>query len=110
MPSVDFLRRLREQALTRSVPGSAVPLEEGETKETRERLGAVLIDSPRFGEVWIALDPCMVAELVAEEDASEDPRPVMLPEDMLRLRGRSPRAIATALEVLRRYPGARVVS
>ena len=85
-------------------------ISDGDPVATRERLGAVLIDSPRFGEVWIALDPCMAAELVAEEDASEEPRPVLLAEDVARLRGKSQAEIASSLEVLRRFPGARVVS
>jgi len=34
---------------------------------THDRLGAVLIRSPRFGAVWLALELSMVAELVAEE-------------------------------------------
>jgi len=86
------------------------PTFDGDLVATKDRLGAVLIDSPRFGEVWIALDPCMVDELVAEEDANEEPRPVLLAEDVAQLRGKSQAEIASSLEVLRRFPGARVVS
>lgn len=89
---------------------NAPQIGDGDLLVSRERLGAVLIRSPRFGEVCLALDPCMPPELVAEEDANEDPRPVLLPEDLVRLRGRSPRTIATSLEVLRRFPGARMQS
>ena len=76
----------------------------------RERVGAVLICSRSFGEVWLALDTCMVPELAAEEAAREAPRPVLLVEDVLRLRGKSEPAIRAAFEVARVFPASRVIS
>lgn len=81
----------------------------GDPIEVRERLGAVLIRSLRYGEVWIALDPCMATELAAEEAGRENPRPVLVTEDLVRLRGRSEEAVRAALEVARAFPGARVL-
>jgi hypothetical protein len=85
-------------------------LDEEPLAETRERLGAVLIRSPRFGAVWMVLDPCAAPELEAEEQAREEPRPVLLAEDVARLRGKPDAAVRAALERLRAFPGARVVS
>ena len=106
MPSLDFLRRLREE----TGAGLPPPTDEAwEVEETRARLGAALIRS-RFGEVWVAVDPCIRPELEAEEDKREEPRPILGPEDVARLRGRSDRTISATLAVLRRFPGARVTS
>ena len=102
--------RQRRQELVELLRRHQASIDDSDPLATRERLGAVLIDSPRFGEVWVALDPCMLADLVAEEDANEEPRPVLLAEDLTQLRGKSQAEIASSLEVLRRFPGARVVS
>ena len=48
-------------------------------------------------------------ELRAEEAQRPDPRPVVLPEDVTQFRGKPPEAIQAALEVIRAFPGARVV-
>jgi hypothetical protein len=78
--------------------------------ETREQPGAVLIRSARFGrEVWIALDPCMVPELQAEEAERPEPRPVLTPEDVARLRGKPEGAIRAVLNALAVFPGSRLM-
>jgi hypothetical protein len=82
---------------------------EGEIAKTRERLGAVLIRS-RFGEVWLAIDPCVVPELETEEAGRAEPRPVLLASDLPLLKGLPDDAIRASLEVLRAFPGARVAS
>lgn len=92
-------------------PDPPVPaIADDEVSEARQRLGAVLIRSNRFGEVWLALDPCMAPDLEAEESGRSEPRPVLLAEDLTRLHGRSDEAIAASLEVLRAFPGARIRS
>jgi hypothetical protein len=97
------------QVLAREVPEPRLALEESPATQTRERLGAALIRSPRFGEVWVVLDPCALPELEAEETARPEPRPILLAEDVARLRGKSETAIRAALEVARAFPGSRVV-
>lgn len=76
----------------------------------REQVGAVLVRSPRYGELWLALDPCVVDELGAQESGQPEPRPVLLVGDAARLRGKPEAMIRAALEVARAFPGARVVS
>ena len=78
--------------------------------ETRsEDVGAVRVESPRFGPVWIGLTPGMADEIRAEEAQRSEPRPVLLTDDIAALRGKSEAAVRAALEVARAFPGARVV-
>jgi hypothetical protein len=70
--------------------------------------GAVLVDSPRFGEVWVALTDEMAVSLQDEEQRREAPRPVLVPEDLARLQGRSQEAIRAVLNVVAVFPGARI--
>ena len=95
-------------ALGEATPGQ---LEEAPIIEARQEqeLGAVLIRSPRYGEVWLALSEGMAAELRAEEGAREAPRPVLTSTDITALRGKSEAAVRVALEIARIFPGARVV-
>jgi|GEM_PF-2956050 len=99
--------------LARRVQGVAEeptrPVVDGPLLATRDRLAAVLVASPRFGKVWIALDANAARELSAEESGLAAPRPVLLPEDVTRLRGKSDAAIRAALEVCRAFPGSRLV-
>jgi hypothetical protein len=88
----------------------AQAIAEAPIHETRERLGAALIRSPRYGELWLVLDPCALPDLEAEEAARAEPRPVLLAEDVVRLRGKSEAAIRAALDVARVFPGSRVLS
>jgi hypothetical protein len=75
----------------------------------REQLGAVLVRSPRFGEVWVVLEPSMAPELAAEEAGRVEPRPVLLAEDVAHLRGKSDQMVRAALAVLAVFPGARLI-
>ncbi len=66
--------------------------------------GAVLVASPRYGEVWIALDDSVATSLRDEEQHRETPRPVLTPEDLEYLLGRSERAIHVALDLRAVFP------
>jgi hypothetical protein len=68
-----------------------------------------LIRSPRFGEVWLALEPSRVDQLAAEEARRADPRPVLLAEDVARLRGRDDEMIRATLAVWATFPSARLI-
>ena len=75
----------------------------------RQPIGAVLIESRRFGcEVWLAMDPGMAEELASEEARRDAPRPVLRPADIAALRGKPEAAIRAVLEVAKVFPGARV--
>ncbi len=84
-------------------------LEEAAITEARAQLGAVLVKTRRFGHVWIAVDPCLAPNLQGEEQAREIPRPVLLVEDVVRLRGKQEKAIRAVLQAAAVFPGARVV-
>ena len=87
----------------------AVELTGGQILETRHELGAVLIRSRRFDcELWVALDPGMADELRAEEQARETPRPVLLPDDVASLRGKSEAMVKATLNTMAVFPGARI--
>jgi hypothetical protein len=107
VPSEALLRKLRERPAAEDADPAG--LDHLPIVEARERLGAVLLGSPRFGEVWLALDPCIVDELAAEEAQRAEPRPVLLAADVVRLRGKPEGAIRAALEVARAWPGSRVL-
>ena len=51
----------------------------------------------------------MAAELRAEEAQRSEPRPVLLPDDIANLRGKSEAAIKAALQVAGVFPGAKVI-
>ena len=77
--------------------------------DPEEQIGAVLFRSPRYGEVWLALEACIVPELRVAEQARETPRPVLLAEDVAWLQGRPPEAVQAVLRVAAAFPGARVI-
>jgi hypothetical protein len=111
MPSLAFLRRLREIRDHGSEPSlepAENPIVDARLLEARCEIGAVRLHGP-LGELWVCLDPCALPRLVAEEAALEVPRPVLLAEDVARLRGKSDEAIQGALEVIRSFPGGRVL-
>ena len=70
---------------------------------------AFLVDSPRYGEVWVATDAGVAAAIRVEEQYRDQPRPVVMPDDMARLQGKSPEAIQSALNVFAVFPGAKVL-
>ena len=77
--------------------------------EARQGLGAVLLHSRRFGELWLALTEPMAAEVRAEEARRPEPRPVLLPQDVIALKGNSEAAVRAVLEVASVFPSARIV-
>jgi hypothetical protein len=112
MPSEAFLRRMRERYSSEpDDPQQTVPLPGGQQLvEAREQVGAVLIRSARFGEVWLALVPSMRRDLVAEETRRTEPRPVLSVRDLVRLRGRSDETIRAVLAAIAVTPQVRWVS
>jgi hypothetical protein len=108
-PDPAFAVRPWDGAPAPSSPGELPELADAPLIEVREQLGAVLIRSPRFGEVWVVLEPSMAPELAAEEAGRAEPRPVLLAEDVARLRLKSAEMIRAALTVLATFPGARLI-
>ena len=77
--------------------------------ETRsEEVGAVLIQSPKFGPVWVVLDARLLDELRVEEAQRSEPKPVLTSADVAALAGKSETAVKAALEVFRVFGEARV--
>jgi len=121
VPSEALLRRVRarlrdlgescdEKALEHEVQaGLEHDVRAGPIPDARERVGAVLIRSRRFGELWLVLADRQLEELEAEEARRPDPRPILHVEDVARLRGMPEAAIRAALEAARVWPGARLV-
>jgi hypothetical protein len=72
-------------------------------------IGAVRIRTPKFGSIWLALDETTADELRAEEQQREHPRPVLMEEDVAHLENKSEEMIRAALEVIRAFPGARIL-
>lgn len=77
--------------------------------DVRQELGAVLLRSRRFGrEIWMALTEPMAAEIRAEEAQRPEPRPVLLPEDVISLSQKPEAAVRAALDIAGVFPGSRV--
>jgi len=70
---------------------------------------AFLIDSPRYGEVWVAMDAGVAAAIRVEEQQRERPRPVLMAEDVAHLEHKSEKAIQSVLNVFAVFPGAKVL-
>ena len=70
---------------------------------------AFLVDSPRYGGVWVATDSGVAAAIRVEEQHRDQPRPVVMLDDMAHLGSKPEKAIRGALEVIRAFPGARIV-
>ena len=79
------------------------------TLEALSQIGAVLIRSDKFGSVWLAIDQATADEIRAEEKQREKPCPVFMAEDVAHLEIKSERAIRGALEIIRAFPGARIL-
>ncbi len=73
------------------------------------RIGGVLLHTAKFGSVWLALDQATADEIRAEEQRREKPCPVLTAEDVAHLESKSEAAILAALEVIRAFPGARII-
>jgi hypothetical protein len=85
------------------------PLESAPALEVRQQIGAVLIDSPRYGEAWVVLSPRLEWQLRAEESERPNPRPVLTAADLALLDGKSPEMVEAILNTLAAFPGARVL-
>jgi len=109
----DELKALRARkaellAALQAEQAGAGNLTEAPLLEARAQVGAVLVASPRYGEAWLVVDPCMRPELAAEEARRHDPRPVLLAQDVARLQGKPEKVIQAALEAARAFPGVRI--
>lgn len=71
--------------------------------------GAVLIRSPEHGEVWVTFSGRLHTALLAEESVRPNPRPVLFSGEVRKLQGRSPAMIKAAIDVLKTFPGSRIV-
>ena len=107
----DLKARLREHKgeVLAVLQGQAGLFDLGSALEIRQEIGAVLVASPRFGQVWLALDPCMEGQLRAEESQRTDPRPVLTTADLAQLEGRPAVMISAMLATIAAFPGSRVV-
>lgn len=99
---LDLARRLRE---AEADPGDLHQLTDARVVEVRERIAAVRLRSPVYGDVWLALDPGTAAALAAEAPGV----PVLSQEDVVRLRSQSPEMVLAVLGVMAAFPGARMV-
>ena len=106
MSFLELARRLRDPE--HADIGAPTDLDTAPVLATREQLGAVLIRSPRFGEVWLVLEPSMLTEFVAEESSRGDLRPALLAEHVAKLRGKSDEMIRAALRTFATFPSARL--
>ena len=103
----DAIRSRKTEILRELRPPAADAVEDAVISETRQQLGAVLLSS-RFGELWIALTEPMAAVLQAEETQRPEPRPVLLPEDLAALKGKSEAAVRAVLDIAAVFPGSRI--
>jgi hypothetical protein len=101
----DLLDALRAEALAIK----AGDLAEAPVVEARSEVGAVLVRSERYGEAWIVLDARLDGELLAEEAARPEPRPVLALGDVLKLKGKPEATIRAVLAMSRVFTGARLV-
>ena len=108
---LDALREHKLSVLVALLEDSTEALAEAPVIETRQEQepGAVLIESPKFGPVWVVLDACLLDEIRSEEQAREDPRPVLRSADIAKLRGKSEAAARAALRVFQMFSGARLM-
>ena len=79
--------------------------DEGQILEARSDLAAVRISSPEFGEVWLARDDRVAAELNAEGADL----PVLTFAEIPKLRGKSPEMLRAVLECRRAFPGGSIL-
>jgi hypothetical protein len=101
--------RARKDEIVRELRRANEPLESAPALEVRQQIGAVLIDSPRYGQVWVVLSQRLEWQLRAEESERPNPRPVLTTADLARLEGKSPPLVEAILNTLAAFPGARVL-
>ena len=106
---VEHLRANKEEVLARLERRPDTD-ETPTTLEALSQIGAVLIRTARFGSIWLAIDQATADEIRAEEQQREKPCPVLMAADVAHLEIKSERAIRGALEVIRMFPGSRIVN
>ena len=109
---VEHLRANKEEVLARlgqHPDRQAVADKASATLEALSRIGAVLIRTAKFGSIWLALDQATADEIRGEEQQREKPCPVLTADDVAHLEDKSEKAVRSALEVIRAFPGARIV-
>ena len=77
--------------------------------ETRQELGAVLIESTRFGQLWVVLDSRLSDGLRNEEALRPTPRPVLKSSDIEAFCGKSEAMIRATLIALVVFPGSELI-
>jgi hypothetical protein len=112
-PALDLLREIQRQPSdsssgeSGSTPIAASGTEIPEVQDVP--IGAVRIRTAKFGSIWLALDETTAEKLRAEEQQREHPRPVLMEEDVAHLENKSEEAVRAALEIIRAFPGARIL-
>ena len=104
------LAQLRERKLEiLELLRTADELESASIVETRESLVAVRIRSRSLGrDLWLARDARTARELCQDETASER-LPILLYDEIPKLRGKSSRMLNALLDTKQVFPGAQVV-
>ena len=97
-----------DRSLTKRKPTTTARNGPGPGWEALSQTGAVLIRTPEFGPVWLAIDQATADEIRAEERQSEKPCPVLTADDVAHLEIHSDIPHRGAIEVVRMFPGARI--
>jgi hypothetical protein len=74
-----------------------------------DEIGAALIKSARFGEIWVVIDSELITEIIDEEARKRTHRPVLHTADVIQLAGKPDAAIRAALKVAAVFPGVKVL-
>ena len=101
-PLREAIRRVKAE-IVEQVKGS--DLAQAPLIEARTDIAAVRIRTRGFGEIWLARNDEVAAELATERDG----RPILLFEEVPFLRDKSPEMIRAVLEVRRSFPGGRIL-
>jgi hypothetical protein len=88
---------------------SPVQDDDGSLVDSAEQIGAVLLRSRRFGDVWLARDDRVADELVAELAATGQATPVLTYAEAPLLRGKSDRMLRALLTAKSALPGSRLL-
>jgi hypothetical protein len=80
-----------------------------EIRKIRAQLRPKLIRLAGYGEVWLVLTDQMAAEVAENERHRGAPRPVVLIDDLAGLRTKSTAMTKLILNVLKEFPGSRVI-
>ena len=84
-------------------------LPDAEIRKIRAQLRPRLIRLACYGEVWLTHTDKMAAEVGENERYRGAPRPVVLIDDLTGLRTKSPAMIRLTMNVMKVFPGSRVI-